>query len=31
MTFKMLEVAADGRHFAVEVVDGAKGFDGKRQ
>ena len=31
MTLKMLEVTADGRHFAVEVVDGTNSFDGKRQ
>ena len=31
MSFKMLDVTADGRCFAVEVVDVTNGFDGKRQ
>ena len=31
MPFKVLDVTADGRHFAVEVVDVVNGFDGKRQ
>ena len=31
MPFKVLDVPADGRHFAVEVVDVTKGFDGNCQ
>ena len=31
MSFKVLDVTADDRHCAVEVVDVANGFDGKRQ